>query len=145
MSDFLYKVRPNRKSTVDPIKVRFRDLDCDFRVYSDHLDLLVNNDLAIYNQIKNLLSTPTQSEDFESSFGSNIPFRIQEPIGTLNSALLEMDTIIAISTWMSDRIRVVLPGSTVIPLTDEDGYYIELPYIKIGSNEFGVFKVDILR
>jgi len=145
MADWLYSSRPNRKIAVQPSRIRFRDVDCDYKVYATHNKLIIDNDPALHNQIKNLLSTPTDSEDFEPRFGSNLPYRILEPISPLMSYLIEMDTIVAISMWMSDRLRVVIPGAKVEPLYDEDGYNVELPYIKIGSNEFNVFKVDVLR
>lgn len=145
MSDWLYSPRPNRKIISQPARVRFRDIDCDYKVYPTHNKIIVDNDAALHNQIKNLLSTPLESEDFESGYGSNLPYRIMEPISPLMSYLMEMDTIVALSTWMSDRLRVVIPGAQIEPLYDDDGYHIELPYIKIGSNEFNVFKVDILR
>jgi phage baseplate assembly protein W len=145
MAEWLYSSRPNKRTVIQPARVRFRDVDCDFKVYKDHNNLLVDNDASIHNQLKNLFSTPTGSEDFESRFGSNIPFRIMEPINRQSSFLLEMDTIVAIAMWMSDRLRLVIPGPTITPLYDEDGYNIELPYVKIGSEEFNVFKIDILR
>lgn len=145
MADWLHQTRPNKRSVVTPAKIRFRDVNCDYRMDSKQTQLIVDNHLAIRNQLKNLLSTPVGSEDFEPTYGSDLPLRIMEPITALTGYLIETDTLIAISRWMRDRIRLVLPGASVTPLVDEEGYNITLPYILIADNQFSVFSFDVLR
>lgn len=145
MSDWLHQTRPNRRSVVKPNTIRFRDLNCDYLMFANQSQLIVDNHLAIRTQLKNLFSTPTGTEDFEPNFGSNLPYRIMEPISPLMGYLIETDTILAIGDWLSDRMRLVLPGASVTPLVDEEGYNVTIPYISVLDNTFSVFSTDILR
>lgn len=146
MSDWmLHSSRPNIKSTIIPAKIKFRDVDCDYGLNRSHSALLVDNNLAITNHIKNLLSTPIGTEDFEPGYGSNLPYRIMEPINIYSAFSIETDTIIAIIKWMSDRIRIVLSDSFVEPLPSEDGYLIQISYINVNDETTGLFKQEVIR
>ena len=145
MADWLHETRPNKKTVIPSKKIRFRDVNCDYGLAINQMQLLVDNDLAINTQIKNLLSTTYGSEDYEPTFGSSLPLRIMEPINLVSAYLIERDTIGAISTWMNDRIRLVLKGAFVVPLYDEEGYNIELPYVRVSDERFTVFSFDVLR
>lgn len=68
-----------------------------------------------------------------------------DPISPVTAYLLETDTILAIQTWMSDRIRLVMPGARIEPLYDEEGYSVVIPYIKVTNNQFSVFAFEVIR
>lgn len=145
MVDWLHEIRPNKKAVIPSKKITFRDLNCDYLLNHSQNKLMLDNNLAVRNQIKNLLSTTVGTEDFEPNYGSNIPYRIMEPISKFTAHLLKMDTIIAIQDWMSDRVRVHMSGAAVVPLASEDGYNINLPYNLILDDSFSIFNFDILR
>ena len=107
--------------------------------------MLVDNNDAITNHIKNLLSTPTGTEEFEPTYGSLLPYRIMDPINIYSAFNIETDTIIALITWMSDRIQVVLSHSLVVPLESMDGYLVQIAYINLFDNKAGVFRQEVVR
>lgn len=144
MADWLHEARPNKRMAPAPATIRFRDIDSDYGLGIKNNSLLVDNDLAIRTQVRNLLSTPTGTEDNEPLYGSRLPYRIMETISPVNAFLIEHDTLLALNRWMRDRMRVVA-GYSVLPLDSEDGYHIELPYVKISDNRFSTYVFDVLR
>lgn len=146
MSDWLlHSARPNIKATITPAKIKFRDVDCDYGLNRAHSALLIDNNLAITNHIKNLLSTPIGTEDFEPGYGSNLPYRIMDPINIYSAFHIETDIIVALITWMSDRIRVILSDSYVIPLESDDGYLIQITYVNVNDSSAGLFRQEVIR
>lgn len=146
MSDWLlHGERPNVKATIHPAKLKFRDVDCDYGLNRKHSSLLVDNNLAVINHIKNLLSTPVGTEDFEPTYGSNLPYRIMDPVNIYSAFNIETDVIVALITWMSDRIRIILSDSFITPLDSGDGYLIQITYVNINDGVSGVFKQEVVR
>lgn len=145
MSDWLHQTRPNVRQAPAPISIKFRDIDCDYRTTAKNNALLIDNDAAIRNQIRNLLSTPTGTEDFEPGYGSDLPYRIMEPISSVTAFFIEQDIILSINNWMRNIIRIVVPGATVTPLPSEDGYHIDLPYIRNYDSKSSTYAFDVLR
>jgi len=141
----LHSQRPNVKAAIQPAKLRFSDVDCDYGISRKHSDLLVDNNLAITNHIKNLLSTPIGTEDFEPGYGSNLPYRIMDPVNIYSAFNIETDTIVALMTWMSDRIFVILSDTFVTPLDSGDGYLIQITYVNIIDNATGLFRQEVVR
>lgn len=146
MSDWLlHSERPNVKAAITPAKIIFRDVDCDYGISRNHSDLLIDNNLAITNHIKNLLSTPIGTEDFEPGYGSNLPYRIMDPVNIYSAFNIETDTIIALLTWMGDRIQVILSDSFVTPLDSGEGYLIQITYVNVIDNNYGTFRQEVVR
>ena len=130
MSKWLYESRPN-VITAKPAKiVVFRDLNPDFTLISGE-NATVEEDNVYKKQIRHLLSTPVGSEDFEPTYGSNVPYRLHEPICDLTAYLLETDTIIAFSRWL--RNKVILVNPRIIPYPENDMYVAMLPFRKVNN------------
>lgn len=146
MTDWLlHSERPNIKAAITPAKILFRDVDCDYGLNYKHNSLLIDNDDAITNHIKNLLSTPVGTEEFEPNYGSNLPYRIMDPVNIYSAFNIETDTLVALITWMSDRIRVILSGSFVTPLESNDGYLVQIAYVNLSNNKAGLFQQQVIR
>lgn len=145
MSDWLYEPRPNIKTTVNNAQIKFKDLDCDYNLYSKHNKLLIENRSAINNHIKNLLSTPKGTEEFEPDYGSDLPYRIMDTISVSTAFSIETDILLAITVWMRDRLYVVMSESYVKPLFSVDAYLINLVYVDLVYNDLGVFKTQVYK
>lgn len=133
-------------------RVKFRtkepfslDINADYSF--DTNPLLVEDKVAVRGQILNLLGTPLNTEDFLPGYGSNLPYRIMEPINDINAWLCTQDTIGAINRWMSHRVRIIQPGSEIYPLDEGvgDGYGINLIYEIIESRTVTNFQMQMLR
>jgi len=107
-------------------------------------DIIVTETTAVQAQMRHLLSTLRGTEPFEPYFGSLLPLRLYQPITKVMGFMLETDTIIAISTWMASMVRVAA-NVKFEPLTDEDGYRIEIPYVLLESNTPNVYSFEALR
>ena len=108
-------------------------------------DALVDDELAAKRQIDNLLGTPIGSEHMEPTYGSDLPFRIMDPINPMMAYLLETDTFLAIWKWMRDRIVLDYVNSRIVPLEIDDGYLIDLRYFIIKSSKLVTYKFEIIR
>jgi len=133
-------------------KVRFRskepfslDINADYGQTTD--SLLIEDQLAVRGQMLTILGTPLGSEEFEPSFGSNLPYRIMDPINDVNAWLCTQDTIGALRIWMGGRIKIIQPGSQIYPLDEGagDGYGINLIYEIIRSRMTTNFNFQIVR
>lgn len=114
-------------------KVRFRsrnpfsiDINPDYTL--DTNQLLVTGEIARRKQMMNILGTPIGSEDFEPLYGSNLPYRLFEPINDINAQFITLDTIVALDTWMRGSIRILAQGTDVIPTDSEDGYLVNINF-----------------
>ena len=139
--DWLYQVRPS-VLVASTKAVRFRDINCDYTI--DQNDITVDDHAAIQHRIRHLLSTPLGSEIFEPNFGSNLPYRIMDPITPTTGFILETDTIVAIAKWMSSEITI---GANVRiePLEVDDGYLITIPYYTNDNGTGAVYSFEALR
>lgn len=131
-------------------QVRFRtkepfslDINPDYSL--DENQLLVENEVAVKKQILNLLGTPIGTEDHLPRYGSNLPYRLYDFINDITAHLMYLDTVAALETWMSNRIRLLTPGTDIIPMDDEDGYQINLSYVIIRSRQTTQFQFEMLR
>lgn len=107
--------------------------------------LLVDNEEAVNLQILNILGTPIGSEDFEPTYGSNLPFRLFENITDTMAFLIEQDTITALRTWMYNRIRLIQPGTEVVPYIEEDCYIVNIRYQIVSTQHISDFGFKLLR
>lgn len=119
-----------------------RDINALFGVQGP---IIIDNEEAIKLQILNILGTTIGTEDFEPTYGSNLPYRLFEPISDIMSFLIEQDTISALRTWMGDRINLLYPGTEVVPYMDEDCYVVNIRYQIISSGHISDFGFKLLR
>ncbi len=119
-----------------------RDVNALYRVSGN---ILVDNEAAIQLQILNILGTPIGTEDFEPLYGSNLPLRLFEPITDTMAFLISNDTIDALRSWMFDRIRLIYPGTEVVPYKEEDCYIVNIKYEIIASQHVSDFGFKLLR
>lgn len=133
-------------------RIRFRtkepfslDINADYTL--DDQQLVIEDEKAVRGQILNLLGTPLGTEDFLPTYGSNLPYRIMEGINDITAWLCTQDTIGAINAWMANRVRIIQPGSEVVPLDElyGEGYGINLVYEIIQSRVMSNFNVQVLR
>lgn len=146
----------NASTSDDPIitggmKVRkldiyYIDINTNYRV--NQKGLIIYDEDVVKNQIANILATPIGSDAFEPTYGSNLPYRIQDPITDTTSFLIYNDTIAAISKWLGDRITVMTSQSYVRPLNgeiDSEGYEIRLIYYMNKTRAIAEFSSFLLR
>lgn len=126
-------------------KLYFIDVNPDFG--SDGKDELVYENDAIKVQIRNILSTPTGSEQFEPEYGSLLPWRLFEPINARTAWQIENDTLIAVNRWMAGRIKLTRQQCYVRPLDEGigDGYYISLVYTILRTKVLAEYKFSVYR
>ena len=139
--DWLHEQRPTIPKQVHAKPVRFRDLNPDYS--QDSLPIIIEEETAIKARIRLVLSTLIGSDDFLPTFGSNLPLRLYEPITDNTAYLLELDTFIALSDWI-DEI-VIGANTTFIPLSNEEGYRIDIPFIIKTSGKQVLYSFDVLR
>lgn len=107
--------------------------------------ILVDDELAIKIQMLNILGTPLGSEDFEPTYGSNLPFRLFEAITDTTAFLIENDTIDALRAWMRDRISIVYPGTEVIANEEEDCYIVNITHEIVRTGQISELGFKLLR
>jgi hypothetical protein len=139
---WLYLKRPAIPSQKSVVAVRFRDLNPDYSL--DVNPLIIEEKKAIEGQIRNVLSTIIGSEDFEPTYGCDLPLELYEPISPLTGFLLESDVIVALGTWMGGVISVGA-NLTIVALEDEDGYTINIPYYIKSLQVNTSYSFDALR
>lgn len=126
-----------------PANVRFRDVNPDYTLNTH--PLLTSEQISVRHQIKNVLTTPLNSEEYEPSYGSYVPFRVMDPINAKSAYLLETDVLNALTVWLRDRIVVSVNLLKAIPLDGEDGYRINIPYASLVSGAVDLFEFEVLR
>jgi phage baseplate assembly protein W len=138
-NDWVHQSRPNVKSATLAKSVIIRDVNPDYALLNNN-NILVEDDEALRKQIRHLLSTPIGTEDFEPTYGSNLPFRLMDPIGDLTAYLMETDVILAIRKWLGNKILLINPRIT--PYVDSDFYLATLPYLKITDSTLKVYSFE---
>ena len=132
-------------SVLPATNIYFVDINTEFDTQNP---TLLYEDSAIRSQIKNILSTPIGTEDFEPEYGSNLPFRLFEPITPVTSWLIENDTLIAVNRWMAGRISLSRNDCSVQPLEFNqglDGYYIRMRYRNVRTNVVTTWQFSVYR
>lgn len=116
---------------VTKLNIYYIDINSQYKV--DTKGLIVYDEDVTNMQIANIFATPIGSDDFEPTFGSNLPYRLYDPINDVTSYLMYNDTIAALTKWMQNPGRLVinLPTSYVRPINndpDNEGYEIKISY-----------------
>jgi phage baseplate assembly protein W len=137
--------RESNRIKYNPTKiiVYHSDINTNFQYTSS--SLIVKGKSALDNQISNILSTPIGSDQFEPLYGSNLPFRLHDPINAFTASLIKQDSIEAINTWMFGVIDVDFNRSSVEELATDEGYSIIITY---STDTLGItqsFQANILR
>lgn len=140
--DWLYQARPRTLSPTLVKEIRFRDINPDFTLNND--DIILTEHKAVQAQMRHVLSTVLGSESFDPFFGSMFPLRLYEPISAITGYTLELDTYVAINRCMGGVVSVY-PNVSIVPLTQEDGYQVDLPYIINAINSANVYSFEALR
>tara|TARA_B100001146_G_C16026978_1_gene367600 strand:+ start:113 stop:547 length:435 start_codon:yes stop_codon:yes gene_type:complete len=138
-TDWVHQSRPNVLSATAPKLVFIRDINPDFTQNGGN-NLVTEDDIAIQKQLRHLLSTPLGSEDFEPTFGSDLPYRLMDPICDLTSFLMETDIILSVVNWMSNKIILVNPR--IHPYPDQDYYLAVLPYRKVVDGSLSTYSFE---
>lgn len=141
-NDWLHNARPvvNKQPNMRP--VRFRDVNPDYT--QDNNDLVIEEEIAIRARMRFVLSNLIGAEDFLPTFASNLPLRLYESVGRTTAYLMEMDTLIALTDWMHKEI-IVGANAKIVPLDDEDGYRVDIPFVIRRSNKPSMYSFEILR
>lgn len=112
--------------------------------------LILYDEDVVKGEIANILSTPLGSDHFEPTYGSNVPYRLMDPINNVTSWLLENDTISALNKWLQEPgvISMQLSNSYVIPINnnpDSEGYEIKFTYRVNKTKVISQFHSFLLR
>ena len=131
------------------IDIYYIDINVSFR-YQDLQGLIVYDEDVVKRMVANILATPIGSDHFEPTFGSNIPYRLMDPISDKTSWLLYQDSIGALNTWLEERRIITLhkPACYVRPIDnnpDLEGYEIQMTYTIIKSSVVAQFNSFLLR
>ncbi len=141
-NDWLHLTRPTINKQPNARPVRFRDLNPDYT--QDKNPLILEEETAIRARMRFVLSNLIGAEDFLPGFASNLPLRLYDSVGRTTGFLMEMDTLIALTDWMSDEI-IVGANVKIVPLEDEDGYQVDIPFVIRRSNKPSMYSFEILR
>jgi len=139
-------IQPGGLNRTKKLNIYYIDINSSYR--QDQKGLIVYDEDAIKVQIANIMSTPLGSDHFEPTYGSNVPYRLQDPINERTSFLLRNDTIGALGKWMAGRITVNAALSTVRPIAndpDAEGYEVKIYYSIIKANVIAEFHSFVLR
>lgn len=133
---------------VKKLNVYYIDINSSYKI--DTKGIIVYDDDVVNMQIANIFATPIGSDDFEPTFGSNLPYRLFDPITDLTSYLMFNDSIGALTTWMQNPGRLVInsPASYIRPINndpDTEGYEIKISYALPQVPALSFFQGFILR
>lgn len=123
--------------------VFYLDANTDFTL--DGQDWLITDDVAVNNQIANLLLTVIGSDHFEPEFGSAIPELLWDPTDDVTAWRMETAAFNAIKRWMSSRIRLNHGLCKITTLMDMDGFNVSLAYTIINNQSIGYFNARLFR
>lgn len=110
----------------------FKDLNITFKKHPNSDDLVViKDDAAIKQAIKNLLLTNVGERPFQPALGSKIPRLLFEPLDYLSSSLIKDEIKRVIGTY---EPRVELIRVDCEPNADEDGYDVDFDVRILGRD-----------
>jgi len=110
----------------------FKDLNITFKKHPNTQDLVVvKDDAAIKQAIKNLLLTNVGERPFQPTLGSKIPRLLFEPLDFLSSSLIkdEIKRVIGIFEPRVELVKVYCE-----PNVNEDGYDVEFDVRILGRD-----------
>ncbi len=112
--------------------------------------LVIYDDDVVSQQVANIFATPLGSDPFEPTFGSNVPYRLFEPINDMTAFLLYADCISALIQWMQKpgRILVNTASSFVRPINndpDTEGYEVKMVYSIVQAKALSFFHGFIIK
>lgn len=94
---------PDRAQGLTGSLVYYSDANADLGLITNALPVVTDAD-AIGQQILQVLLTPIGSEEFEPTFGSNLPFMLFEPNNAESLTNLELGARQALSKWLGSRL-----------------------------------------
>lgn len=111
----------------------FKDLNITFKKHPNTDDLVViKDDAAIKQAIKNLLLTNVGERPFQPSLGSKIPRLLFEPLDYVSSSIIQ-DEIKRVIGLYEPRVEVI--KIDVIPEFEIGGYNVEFDVRILGNDE----------
>lgn len=151
-----YTIEPESDDPIQPgglniprkVDVYFIDVNVDYK--QNLKGLIVYDEDVVKMQIANIMATPLGSDHFEPTYGSNVPYRLMDPINAITGRLLYNDTIGALHTWMelTGRIRIDRTNSDIIPIDnnpDNEGYQVTMYYTVLKTSVIASFRAFLLR
>lgn len=137
---------PGGLAIVQKLDVYYIDVNATYSL--DRKGLIVYDEDVIKRMIANIMSTPLGSEHFEPTYGSNVPYRLMDPISNSTSFLLFNDTIGALKRWMKGLISVNIQSSYIRPVDDNpdsEAYEIRLYYSVLKAKVIGQYNAFLVR
>lgn len=133
-----------------PRKLDIYYVDLNRSYIQDLKGLIVYDEDVVKRMVANILATPLGSDDFEPTYGSNVPYRLMDPINDKTSWLLHIDTIQALTTWLEDRNIISLDKSKcyVRPADNNpeiEAYEIQMVYTILKSSVVASFNSFLIR
>lgn len=120
----------------------FRDGNTD---YTQNLhEVLVFDEVAVQNKLFNFLRCRKGERFRLPEFGCGLHEFIHEMCTDATAALIRMDLLQGLQTWVPE-IQLVVGNSYVVPRETRDGYYIYLEYIVPALNNKGSVSFDVSK
>jgi uncharacterized protein len=111
----------------------FKDLNITFKKHPNTDDLVVvKDDAAIKQAIKNLLLTNVGERPFQPALGSKIPRLLFEPLDFISSSMIKDEIRRVIGEY---EPRVELVNVECEPNSNEDGYDVEFDVRIMGRDD----------
>lgn len=152
-----YTAHPNSDLPIVPgglnlprkLDVFYIDVNRTFQ-YQDQKGLIVYDDDVVKRMVGNILSTPLGSDHFEPTFGSNLPYRLQDSITDKTAWLIYIDTIQALGIWLENQNVIALhkPACYVRPAynnPDMEAYEIKMTYTILKTTVVSSFNSFLIR
>lgn len=98
--------------------------------------LVIIDDDAVAGAIRNILTCPIGTRAWYPTFGSQLPFLLWEPVSTRTALAIRIAAIQALEKW-EKRIQVLGSMTTVVPTSDNTGYYVTIGYIIVLTGTTG--------
>lgn len=130
------------------LDIYYIDINCNY--LKDLKGLIIYDEDVVKVEVANILATPLRSDHFEPTFGSNIPYRLQDPISDKTSWLLTNDSIEALTFWLEERgvIRLQKNLCYVRPalnMPDMEAYEIKMVYTILKNSVVATFNSFLIR
>jgi phage baseplate assembly protein W len=104
----------------------FKDLDLNFTAHPVKKDVSRHfNEKAIFNSLKNLVSTNFYERPFQPELGSAIRSLLFEPVDSVSGAAIERRLVDVINNY---EPRVAVESITAIPASDDNGYKVTMTF-----------------
>lgn len=129
---------------IDQTKPDFVDLNLFYNTPDNYEDVLVFDNRAIIESLRNIFYTETGTRFFNRSFGSNLHYLLFENINPETAQVISMSIYNVLKNY-EPRIEIYPLGITVVPDYDNNAYDITVSYKNLTNGQYEVAATSVNR